>query len=97
MYHFEKAAIAGHPHARHYLAIIEGINGNIERSVKHYMIAAKLGEDRSMKALWKQYSAGNINKEELESTLRAHKAAIDATKSAQRDAGEAYFREISAS
>jgi len=79
------------------LAIIEGINGNTKRLVKHYMIAAKLGEDRSMKALWEQYSAGNINKEELESTLRAHKAAIDATKSAQRDAGEAYHQRRAAS
>ena len=97
VYHWEKAAIGGHPKERYHLGCFEWRNGNMERSVKHLIIAAKLGEDRSMKALWEQYSAGNINKEELESTLRAHKAAIDATKSAQRDAGEAYFREISAS
>jgi TPR repeat protein len=91
MYYFEKAAIGGHPQARHHLAIIEGVNGNIEREVKHFVIAANLGEEESMKALWGHFSAGRITKEELESTLRTHKAAIDATKSAQRDTGEAYY------
>ena len=32
---------------------------------------------------------GHITKEEYEATLRSHQAAIDATKSAQRDAAEA--------
>ena len=40
---------------------------------------------------WKHYSDGNINKEELESTLRIHKAAIDATKSAQTEAAEEFI------
>ena len=46
-----------------------------------------------MQVLWKTYSAGHITKEELEATLRAHKATIDATKSAQREAAEAYHRQ----
>ena len=86
IYHMEKAAIGGHPLARHNLACIEEeANGNIERAVKHYIIAANLGFEKSMKELWTFYSAGQITKEDLESTLRSHKAAIDATKSAQRD------------
>ena len=63
--------------------------------VKHLVIAANLGYEESMKALWKIYSAGNITKEELDVTLRAHQAAIDATKSAQRDVAEDYFRRMS--
>ncbi len=94
--HLEMAAIGGHPDARYNLAIIEGNNGNTERAVKHLIIAANLGYEKSMKELWVNYSCGTITKEELESTLRTHKAAIDATKSAQRDEGEAYFRGISA-
>ncbi len=99
VYHWEIAAIGGHPQARQNLAMIEEDknNGNVERAVKHYTIAAKLGEEKSMKALWIHYSAGNITKEELDVTLRGHQAAIDATKSAQRDAGEAYFRQLTAS
>jgi TPR repeat protein len=90
VYHWEKAAIGGHPDSRHVLALLE--DGNIERAVKHLIIAANLGLEESMKMLWKYFSAGHITKEDLESTLRSHKAAIDATKSAQRDAGEAYYR-----
>jgi len=86
VYHLEQAAIGGHPKARHYLACVEEDNGNMERAVKHLIIAAKLGDEDSMKELWKHYSEGNITKEELEATLRTHKAAIDAMKSPQRDA-----------
>jgi TPR repeat protein len=88
VYHFEKAAIGGHPRARHGLAWIEGRNGNIERSEKHLIIGANLGAENSMKALWKHYSAGNITKEELEAALRTNKAAIDETKSEQREEAE---------
>jgi localization factor PodJL len=96
IHHFEKAAICGNPDARHYLAIIEGgENRNFERMVKHLIIAAKLGHDESMKALGKIYSAGNITKEEVDDTLRGHQAAIDATKSAQRDAALSYYRRMS--
>ena len=35
--------------------------------------------------LWEHYAQGSITKTELEATLRAHKTAIDATKSSQRE------------
>ena len=89
VYHYEKAAIGGNPKARHNLAVIEEENGNMERSVKHLIIAANLGYDESMKVLWKHYSAGNITKEDLDATLRTHQAAINAMKSPERDAAEA--------
>jgi tetratricopeptide (TPR) repeat protein len=88
VYHWEKAAIGGHPDARHNLAVTEKANGNIKRAVKHYIIAAKLGFEASMKGLWEAFKDGQITKENLEATLRAHKAAIDETKSSQRGAGE---------
>jgi hypothetical protein len=90
--HYEKAAIKGHPKARQMLAYYEEWdNGNIERSVKHLIIAAKLGDEKSMEALWAHYPAGNITKEELDATLRAHHAAIDATKSSEREEAEAFY------
>jgi hypothetical protein len=85
VYHWEKAAVGGHPAARHNLGCIEGRNGNMERAVKHWIIAANLGHENSMKTLWKNYSAGNITKEDLDATLRSHQAAIDAMKSEQRE------------
>ena len=91
VYHYEKAAIAGHPRARHNLAVIDEKNGKIGRAVKHLIIAANLGFDVSMKQLWKHYSHGHITKEDLDTTLRAHQAAINAMKSEQRDAAEKYL------
>jgi TPR repeat protein len=90
VYHYEMAAIGGHPTARYNLGCYEERKGNIERSVKHHIIAAKLGDEDSMKKLWKHYSGENITKEDLETTLRTHKAAIDAMKSPEREAAEAW-------
>ncbi len=88
VHHFEKAAIGGHPWARHELACYEEVNGNMVRSVKHLIIAANLGDEDSMKALWDMFKEGHIRKNDLEATLRTHKAAVDATKSPQREAAE---------
>jgi hypothetical protein len=90
VYHWEKAAIVGHHDARYNLGYVEEGNGNIDRAVRHFIIAANLGDEGSMKVLWAHYSLGNITKEDLESTLRTHKAAIDAMKSAQREAAVAW-------
>ena len=94
VYHWEKAAIGGHPQARYNLGCYEERHGTMERSVKHFVISANLGFENSMKALWKHYSAGNITKEDLDATLRTHQAAIDAMKTAQRDAAEVAFRKF---
>ena len=92
IYHFEEAAIGGHPGARHNLGIREGNSGNIERAVKHWIVAATQGEDDSIKLLLKSFKMGLINKEKLAATLRAHKAAVDATKSPQRKNAEEFYR-----
>jgi hypothetical protein len=90
VYHAEKAAIGGDPNARHELGRIEHENGNIERAVKHLIIASNLGHEISMKALWEYFKRGNITKDELENTLRTHKAALDEMKSPEREAAEAW-------
>lgn len=94
VYHMEIAAIGGHHISRCYLALIELHNGNMERAVKHFIIAAKLGSENAMEILWVYYRnrIGNIAKEDLEATLRAHQAALDATKSPQRKEVEDAYR-----
>jgi len=85
LYHLEEAAIAGHPDARYNLAGYEDRNGSIERSVKHYIIAAKLGHDESIQMLKKCYVDGKAEKDDFAAALRGHQAAVDATKSPQRE------------
>ena len=45
VHHLEEAAIGGHPRARHNLGYHEWRNGNTERAVKHWIIAAAQGHD----------------------------------------------------
>ena len=90
IHHLEEAAIGGHPLARHYLGGEEWNNGNVERAVKHWIIAATQGQDDSIKALMKAFKEGHVSKEVLATALRANYAAVDATKSPQREAAENY-------
>ena len=88
LYHWEEAVIGGHPYARHILAFLEMENGRPERGVKHCIIAANMGFEDSMKALWKFYAGGYISKDDLNVTLRTHHDAVEATKSSQRKSAE---------
>ena len=88
MYHLEEAALGGHAKARYYLAIKEGANGRDDRAMKHYIIAAKLGYDDALESVTENFRRGFVSKEDYASALRGHQAAVDATKSEQRDAVE---------
>ena len=85
IYHLEEAAIAGHPDARYLLGDHEYKNDNLDRAVKHFIIAASQGEDESIKMLMKAFKQGHVSKDDLAVALRAHKAAVDATKSPERE------------
>ena len=91
-YHLVEAAIGGHPMARYNLGVFEWNKGDKERAVKHFVISATQGHDLSMKTLMDTFRRGLISKEDLAAALRAHQAAVDATKSPQREAAEKYHR-----
>jgi tetratricopeptide (TPR) repeat protein len=92
VFHLEEAAIGGHPIARYNLGCHEERIGRIERAIKHYSIAACQGQDNAIKELKGLYAEGAISKENFAASLRAHQAALDETKSPQREAAEEYFR-----
>ena len=85
LHHLKEAAIGGHAVARHNLGWVEKKNGRIDRAVKHWIIAAKLGFDDSMENIKGLYKGGYVSKKDFATALRGHKAAIDATKSPQRE------------
>ena len=93
IHHMKQAAIGGHPVARLNLGVWEQNNGNIDRAVKHFIIAANLGYDGAIEALKKYYARGVVSKEDFTAGLRAYQAAVDATKSPQRDAAEAFYKQ----
>jgi tetratricopeptide (TPR) repeat protein len=88
VYHWEEAAIAGHPNARYNLGIEEWNNGRFERARKHFIIAANLGLHDSLKCLKELYANGHASKEEYLGALRGYQAALDATKSEEREKAE---------
>jgi hypothetical protein len=75
--------------ARHNLGYYEGRNGRVERAVKHFIVAANLGYDDSLQVLRMFYVKGDVDKEDFAAALRAHQAAVDATKSPQREVAAA--------
>ena len=88
VYHLEEAAIGGHPEARYNLGCYEGRNSRFDRATKHFIIAAKLGHDGALDKLKQHFLMGFVSKEDYEAALRGHQAAVDETKSEQRDAAE---------
>ena len=91
IFHLEKAAIGGLPEARHNLASIEVENGRVKRAIKHLIISAKQGFEESLISLKEAFETGYITKEDFATALCAHKAAVDALNSPQREAAEAFF------
>ena len=87
-HHLEEAAIGGHPEARYFLGGAEWNSDNINRAVKHWIIAATQGDDEAIKELMEAFKEGHVEKDVLAVALRSHKAAGDATKSPQRKAAE---------
>ena len=58
--------------------------------MKHFIIAANLGHDESLQILKEIYKVGQVSKDDLAKAFRAHQAAVDATKSPQREAAAKY-------
>ena len=88
IHHPEEAAIGGHAGARYDLGHEEWKRGNFERAVKHLIIAATQGNNDAIKVLMIAFKCGFMKKEDLAAALRAHQAAVDETKSPQREVAE---------
>ena len=98
MHHLEEAAIGGHPGARHNLGFREFEEGNMERAVKHFTIAANQGHDKSLECLMQMFKfegpgQRSVSKEDLAVALRGHQSAVEATKSPQREAAAKFYEE----
>ena len=88
LHHAEEAAIGGDSDARHNLGCLEREKGRVERAVKHFIIAAKLGDDKSLEAVKDHYKAGFVSKDDFAAALRCYQATIDASRSPQREEAE---------
>jgi TPR repeat protein len=85
-FHFEAAAMAGHETARFHLGFVEAEYGNIERAVKHWIIAASGGFYMAMHALRTFFKKGYVSRESINSTLTAYNNSCAEFRSEARDA-----------
>ena len=88
VYHWEQAAIGGHPGARGILGFHEKTKGRMERAAKHYTIGANLGHAISLEFIKDLVEAEIVSKEDYAAALRGYQAAVDAAKSPEREEAE---------
>ena len=84
-HHYQIAAMGGIVRARHNLGYLEACAGNEDKSIRHYLISAKAGDDNSLGVVGGLFRTGYVSKEEFEGCLRAHKKSQDDTKSENRE------------
>jgi len=85
MHYYELAAIKGDAYARYNLGLGEEDMGNMDRALKHYMIAVRGGESKSLNQIQRMYSNGNATKDDYTAALQSCQAYLDEIKSHQRD------------
>ena len=84
--HYKKlAAMGGDLVARHSLGLIEAGVGNMDKALKHYMIALKSGYKTSLDEVRSLYTKGRATKKDYENALRSWQAYLDEIRSDQRD------------
>ena len=79
--YYELAAMQGHVEARHHLGNHECRNGNYERAIRHYLIAAKMGDGDSLEMIKKIFLGGDATKEQYADALKGYQDAIEEMKS----------------
>ena len=68
----ELAAIKGYVDARHNLGVMEILAGNVDRALKHWMIAAKDGDTQSVKNIKNMYMDGDVTKDDYAKALLSY-------------------------
>ena len=84
-HYFELSAMMGDVRARSFLGVLEAQTGNMQRSCKHLMIAARAGYVISLEKVKQGFMQGFVTKEEYECTLRAYHNRHAEMKSDMRD------------
>ena len=88
-HYYKLTAIGGDVYARYNLGVGEEKAGNMDRALKHYMIAAEGGHNIALKQIQKCYTNGHATKDDYAKALRAYQAYLAEIKSTQRDAAAA--------
>jgi len=89
-YYSELAAMKGDKQTRYNLGAHEYNAGNMDRSLKHFLIAAGGGYSSSLTMIKELYMEGHATKDDYARALQAHQSYLDEIKSVQRDEAAAF-------
>ena len=89
-HYYELAAVKGNVNARHNLGIKEEKADNMDRALKHYMIAVRGGLSQSLEVIKDLYSNGQATKEDYTKALQLYQEYLREIKSPQRDEAAAF-------
>jgi len=92
-YYYEQAAMGGCEKARYNLGVDESKAGNMERALKHHMIAVKGGFSNSLDCIKELYADGDVTKEVYTKALQSYQTYLGEIKSRQRDEAAAFDNE----
>ena len=84
-HYYELAAMGGGVTARHNLGMYEYKAGNMERVIRHLMIAARSGYAKSLNNIKLLYMKGHVTKVDYTKALQAYQEYLSEIKSDQRD------------
>jgi len=95
-HYYELAAMGGDVKARYNLGCFDGKAGNIQRSLRHFILATRAGDVKALNHVKHGYINGDVTKDEYANTLRAYQTRQDEMKSDERDIAEACYRRLEA-
>ncbi|KAL7525712.1 hypothetical protein ACHAXR_002042 [Thalassiosira sp. AJA248-18] len=95
IYHYELAARKGHPKARHNLGVLAERSRQYDRALRHYMIAANMGKDSSLKAIKNLFENGYAKKSDYGSALKGYQDAVEELSSPERKDAKLQWRDTS--
>jgi len=84
-YYYELAAVGGDVSARYNLGYNEERAGNMERALKHYMIAVSSGDAESLNQIKELYTNGYATKDDYTRALQLYQTYLGEITSIQRD------------
>jgi len=89
-HYYELAAIKGSEIARYNLGNHEWRLGNVDRALKHHIIAVRSGCNKSLEKIKELYTIGHASKEDYTKALKLYQTYLDEIKSIQRDQAAAF-------
>jgi len=93
-HYYEQAAMKGCTCSRHNLGLIEIRAGNMDRALKHFMIAVRDGFAPSLNQIKELYGYGKATKEDYMKALQSYQEYLSEIKSDRRDKAAAADEEL---